>query len=68
MVPAMLEIGHTLIEALDLYEVHQQFMEKIEVRNSKNSTLGIDDEVFKTFNIILFVVKDCQNFIFNSKN
>ena len=35
MVPAMLEIGHTLIEALDLYEVHQQFMEKIEVRNSK---------------------------------
>ncbi|XP_063712658.1 titin-like isoform X5 [Symsagittifera roscoffensis] len=35
MVPAMLEIGHTLIEALDLYEVHQQFMEKIENRREE---------------------------------
>ncbi len=31
MVPGMLEIGSNVIEALDLYQVHQDFMEKIEV-------------------------------------
>ncbi|XP_075253991.1 uncharacterized protein LOC142345665 isoform X8 [Convolutriloba macropyga] len=35
MVPGMLEIGSTLIEALDLYQVHQQFMEKIENRHDE---------------------------------